>query len=230
MSLFPFFLPSSLAAEVMPEDLKDGNPNTNLLDKKDEDLCGTKTQDISTDCAQTESAQGESSSQESMDCSSAGGLEQSDSQSDKNNLSETQFPNGQKAKRPSSPGPQPAKATCVAADSSKPKPTLCPNNSPRKDVRTPSDIEMLSPTSPLSKFTNTNCPDKDQGCTTLEQDSRFAVSPEVDLQHFNKNNNSGCSAKDEVQQVGMETDGAEIADCRGACGILKSPSFANSKR
>lgn len=213
----------------MPEDLKDGDLNTNLLDKKDKDFCGTKTRDISQDSAQTGSKQGESSSQELMDCSSAGGLEQSDSTSEKNNLTETQFSNGQKSKRPSSPVPQPAKATCVAADSSNPKLTLCLKSSPRKDVSTPSDVEILSPTSPVSKLTTINSSDRDRDCTTFQQDSSF-VSQEVDSQHLNRNNNSGCSAKDGVQQVATETEDAEIADSMGACGVLKSPSFSNTER
>lgn len=220
------FLSSSLTADIKPEDLKDGVPNTNLIDKKDEDLCGAKTRDISKDCAQTRSTQEVPSSQQLMDCGSAGELEQSDSTSDKNNLAETQFSNGQKSKRPSSPGPQPAKATCVAPDSSNPKLILCLNNSPRKDVSTPSDVEMLSPTSPVSKSTFIDCSDK----TTCEQDSSFAMSQEVDSQHFHRDSNSGCSAKDGVQQVATETEDAEIAESRGACGLIESPSFTNFER
>lgn len=224
------FLSSSLAADIRPEDLKDGVPNTNVIDKKDEDLCVAKTRDISKDCTQTGSTQGVSSSQQLMDCGSVRGLEQSDSTSDKNNLAETQFSNGQKSKRPSSSGPQPTKATCVPADSSNPKLILCLNNSPRKDVSTPIDVEMLSPTSPVSKTTFINCSDKDQDCTTCEQDSSFAMSQEMDSQHFHRDDNSGCSAKDGVQQVATETEDAEIAECRGACGLIESPSFANFER
>lgn len=221
------FLSSSLAADIKPEGLKDDVPNS--IDKKDEDLCVAKTGDISKDCAQTGSTQEVPSSQQSMDCGSAGELEQSDS-NDKNNLAETQFSNGQKSKSPSSPGPQPAKANCVNTDSANPKLFLCLNNSPRKDVSTPSDVEMLSPTSPVSKSTFINCSDKDQDCTTCEQDSSFARSQEVESQDFHRGNNSGCSAKDEVQQVASETEEAEIAETRGACDIIKSPSFANFER
>lgn len=224
------FLSSSLAADIKPEDLKDSIPNTNLIDEKDEDLCGAKTLDISKDCAQTGSTQEVPSSQQLMDSGSAGGLEQSDGKSDKNNLAEAQFSNGQKSKRPSSPGPQCAKDTCVAADSSNRKIILCLNNSPRKDVGTPSDVEMLSPTSPVSKSAFINCSDKDQDCTTCEQDSSFAMSQEVDSQYFHSDNNSGCSAKDEIQQVATETEDAEIAESRGACGLIESPSLANFER
>lgn len=218
------FLLFSVAADIKPEGLKDGVPNKNLIDKKDEDLCGAKIRDISKDCAQTGSTQGVPSFQPLMDCGSAVGLEQSDTTSDKN-LAEPQFSNGQKSKRPSSPGPQPTKATCVAADSSNPKLILCLNNSPRKDVSTPSDVEMLSPTSPVSKSTFINCSDKDQDCTTCEQDCSFAMSQEVDSQHFHRDNNSGCAAKDGVRQVATETE-----ESRGACGFIESPSFANFER
>lgn len=217
-----------MAADIKSEGLKDSVPN--LIDKKDEDLCRAKIQDISKDCAQTGSTQGVPSSQPLMDCGSAEGLEQSDTPCDKNNLAETQFSNGQKSKRPSSPGPQPTKATCVAADSSNPKLILCLNNSPKKGVSTPSDVEMLSPTSPVSKSTFITCSDKDQGFTTCEQDSSFAMSQEVDSQHFHRDNNSGCSAKDGVQQVAKETEDTEIAESRGACGLNESPSFANIER
>lgn len=224
MSLFPLFLSSSLAADIKPEDIKDVIPNTNSVYKKDEDLCVAKSWDISKDCAQTGSTLSHdmSLSQQLMDFGSVKRLEQSDSTSDKNNLTEKQ--------RQSSAGPQPTRATCVTADSSNPKLILCLKNSPRKDVSTISDVEMLSPTSPVSKSTFTNCSDKDQDCTTCEQDSNFAMSQEVDSQHFHRDNHSGCSAKDVVQQVATETEDAEIAESRGACGVLESPSFANFER
>lgn len=224
------FLSSSLAADIKPEDLKDDVPNTNVTDKKDEDLRGAKTLDISKDCAQTGSTQGVPSSQQLVDFGPAGGLEQSDSTSDKNSSADAQFSNGQKSKRPSSSGPQRTKATCVAADSSNRKIILCLNNSPRKDGSTPSDVEMLSPTSPVSKSTFITCSDKDQDCSASEQDSSFAMSQELDSQYFHSDNNSGCSAKDGVQQVATETEEAEITDSRGACGLIESPSFANFER
>lgn len=218
-----YFLSSSLAADIKPEDLKYGLPNTNLIDKED-DLCRAKTQDIPKDCVQTWNAQGVQSSQQLMDYGSAAGLEQLDSTSDRDYLTETQLvsDNGQKSKRPSVPGRQPAKAACVAADSPNPKLILCLNNSPRKDVSTPSDVEMLSPTSPVSKSTFINCSDKDQDCATGGQDSSFAISQEVDSQHFYRDDNSGCSSK--------QTEDADIAESRGACGLIQSPSFANVER
>lgn len=212
-----------MAADVKPEDLKDDALKLNELDNKDEDLHEADTQGISKDCAQTEGTQSVPSSQNSMDCCPAGGLEESKNASDKSNLAETQF--FQKFKRSSSPGPQPAKNTCVAADSSKPKLILCLNNSPRKDVCTPSDVEMLSPSSPISKSTLINCSEKDLDCANCEQDSSFEMSQEMHS-HFVRDNDSGCSAKDEVQQVASETKDAVKAECSGACGLIENPSGA----
>lgn len=213
-----------MAADVKPEDLKDDFSQANVIDKKDEDLCEAITLDISQDCAQTESTQSVPLSQTAMDCGSAGGLEESDNASGKNNFTETEFSNDQKSKRPISPGPQPAKTTCYA-DSSNQNLILCFKNNPRKDVNTPSDVEMLSPTSPLSKSIPINSSEKDH-----EQHSSFAMSQEVDSQHGD--NDSGCSDKDRdrVQHVATETENAERAECSGACGLIESPSGAISER
>lgn len=211
-----------MAADVKNEELKDDallSSCLSELDNKDEDLHEADTQE-----AQTEGTQSVPSSQNAMDCGPAGGLEESENASDKNNLSEMQF--SQKSKRPSSPGPQPANNTVVAAaDSSTPKPIICLNNSPRKDVCTPSDVEMLSPSSPISKSTLINCSEKDLDCTTYEQDSSFEMSQEVHS-HFVRDKDSGCSAKDGVQQVASETKDAVKAECSGSCGLIENPSGA----
>lgn len=216
-----------MAPDIKAEDLKDDLSKANVIDKNDDDLCEANTQDMSQDCSQTEGIQSVPSSQTLMDCGSAGGLEESDNASGKNNLTEIESSNGQKSKRPSSPGPQPAKTTCVAADASNQKLTLSLKNSPRKDVNTPSDVEMLSPTSPLSKST-LDCSEKDHDST--EQDSSFAMSQEVDSQDVVGDNDSGCSAKDGVQRDTTETEHAERAECSGACDIIKNPSGASSER
>ncbi|XP_003964099.2 poly(ADP-ribose) glycohydrolase [Takifugu rubripes] len=217
----------SVAPDIKAEDLKDDLSKANVIDKNDDDLCEANTQDMSQDCSQTEGTQSVPSSQTLMDCGSAGGLEESDNASGKNNLTEIELSNGQKSKRPSSPGPQPAKTTCVAADASNQKLILSLKNSPRKDVNTPSDAEMLSPTSPLSKSTLFDCSEKDHDST--EQDSSFAMSQEVDSQDVVGDNDSGCSAKDGVQRDTTETENAERAECSGACDLIKNPSGASSE-
>lgn len=214
-----------MAADVKPEDLKDDFSQTNVIDKKDEDLCEAITPDVSQDCTQTENTQSVPLSQTSMDCGSAGGLDESDNASGKTNLTETEFSNGQKSKRPTSPGPQPVKTTCFAADSSNQNLILCFKNSPRKDVNTPSDVEMLSPTSPLSKSILINSSEKDH-----EQHSSFAMSQDVDTQHGVRDNDSGFSDKDRVQHVATERENAERAECSGACGLIESPSGPVSER
>lgn len=221
------FLSSSVVADIKAEDLKDDLSKANVIEKNDDDLCEANTQDMSQDCSQTEGTQSVPSSQ-TLDCGSAGGLEESDNATGKNNLTEIESSNGQKSKRPSSPGPQPAKTTCVAADASNQKLILSLKISPRKDVNTPSDVEMLSPTSPLSKSTLVDCSEKDHDST--EQDSSFAMSQEVDSQDVVRDSDSGCSAKDGVQHVATETENAERAECSGACDLIKNPSGASSER
>lgn len=218
-----------MAADIKAEDLKDDLSKANVIDKNDEDLCEANTQDMSQDCAQTEGTQSVSSSQ-TLDCAFAGGLEESDNASGKNNLTETESSNGQKSKRPSSPGPQPAKTTCVAADASNQKLILSLKNSPKKDVNTSSDVEMLSPTSPLSKPTLVDWSEKDPDFPTYEQDSSPAMSQDVDSQDVVRDSDSGCSAKDGVQHVATETENAERAECSGACDLIKNPSGASSER
>lgn len=224
------FLSSSVAADIKAEDLKDDLSKANVIDKNDEDLCEANTQDMSQDCAETEGTQSVPSSQTLMDCASAGALEESDNASGKNNLTEIESSNGQKSKRPSSPGPQPAKTTCVAADASNQKLILSLKNSPRKDGNPSSDVEMLSPTSPLSKSTLVDWSEKDPNFTTYEQDSSSAMSQEVDSQDVVRDSDSGCSAKDGVQRVATETKNAERAECSGACDLIKKPSGASSER
>lgn len=211
-----------MAADTRAEELKDDFSKANLIDKNDEDFREAQTQDMSQDCAQTESTQSVPSSQTLMDCGSAGRLEGSDNAS---NLTETESSHGQKSKRSSSPGPQP----CVAADSSNQKLILSLKSSPRKDVNTPSDVEMPSPTSPLSKSL-VDCSEKDHDSNTYEQDSSFAMSQEADSQDVVRDDDSGRSAKDGVQRVTTEAENAERAECSGASGLFENQSGASSER
>lgn len=205
----------SEAAEVMSQDVNNDDPKTNKQDGKDELFCGPQKTDTTKDCALTENSQDDVLSQTSMDCGSAGGLDESVPESSRSNTAQTHCSNGQKSKRPSSPGPHPVKTTCVAAHSPNPKLTLCLSNSPRKGVSTPSDVEMLSPDSPISKTMLVNSSaDKDHhGCACAE-DSSFAKE--------SQDPESGCSSKEKVHQGAMGTEIADIAENSGSSDMSQS--------
>lgn len=187
----------SVTAEVTPEGVKNDVPKTNLTDGKDELFCGPPKNDATKECAPAENTQDEVASQTSMDCGSAGGLDEAVTVT-----AQTHCSNGQKSKRSTSPSPHPVKTACVAAHSPNPKLTLCLSNSPRKGISTPSDVEMLSPDSPICKTMLCNSSaDKDHEESACAEDS----------QQFVKDFDSGCSAKEKVHLVAMGTEDAEYS-------------------
>ncbi|XP_069548795.1 poly(ADP-ribose) glycohydrolase [Brachyistius frenatus] len=223
----------SLTAEDKPEDLKTDVPQTNQTDGKDELLCEAQISDTAKDCVLTENTHDDIASQNSIDCGSAGELDESDLAGSKSNTAQTHCTNGQKSKRPSSPGPHPVKTTCVAAHSANPKLTLCPSISPSKVVSVPSDVEMLSPDSPVCKtMTINNCADKEYDGSASAEDSACAKAQVVEHQQTVKDSESGSSTKERVQLVAMGTEDAETAECSRSSNesqsgaILKSVSVA----
>ncbi|XP_059215112.1 poly(ADP-ribose) glycohydrolase [Centropristis striata] len=212
-----------VAAEVKPEAVKNDVQNTNLTDGKDELFCGPHTNDTTTDCA--ENTQEDVASQTSMDCGPAGVLEESVLAGSRSNTAQTQCSNGQKSKRSSSPGPHPVKTTCATAHSPNPKLTLCLSNSPRKGVSTPSDVEMLSPDSPICKTVLLNSSaDKDQDGSISAGDSGFAK----ESQQFVKDSDTICSAKEKVHPVTMGTEDAEIAEHSGCSDMSQDLTGSQS--
>lgn len=207
-----------MTAEVNSEGLKNDALQTNLTDGKDELFCGLQKHDSTKDSDPTENRQDDMASQSSMDCGSAGGLEESDPAGSRSNAAQTHCSNGQKSKRPSSPGPHPVKTTCVDAHSSNPKLTLF--LSPRKGVSTPSDVEMLSPDSPICKTMLINdSADKDHDGSACAEDSGFAKGQVVASQQFVNNSDSGSSAKEKSHLVTMGTEYAEVAECSGSSNM-----------
>uniref|UniRef100_A0A8D0APV9 poly(ADP-ribose) glycohydrolase n=1 Tax=Sander lucioperca TaxID=283035 RepID=A0A8D0APV9_SANLU len=165
-----------------------------------------------------------------MDCGSAGGLDESVLAGSRSNTAPTSCSNGQKSKRSTSPGPHPVKTTGVAAHAPNPKLTLCLSNSPKKGVSTPSDVEMLSPDSPICKTMFVTSSDKDLDGSACAEDSGFAK----ESQQFVKDSDSGCSAKEKVHLVAMGTEDAEIAEYSGSSDmsqdLIGSQSGALFKR
>ncbi|KAK5854060.1 hypothetical protein PBY51_015162 [Eleginops maclovinus] len=203
---------TSESAEVQPDGLKNDVPNTNLSDGKDELFCGPQKNDTSKDCAQMENSQGEVASQASMDCDSAGGLDESTPAGSGCNSAQSHCSNGQKSNRSTSPGPHLVKTTCVAAHSPNPKLTLCLNSSPTV-VSTPSDVEMLSPNSPIctTMLVNSSA-DKVHDDSACAEDSSSAK----ESQKCVKDSDSECSAKENLNPVSTGTEDAEIAEHSGS--------------
>ncbi|XP_078128609.1 poly(ADP-ribose) glycohydrolase [Sander vitreus] len=199
----------SMADEIKPEDVKNDVPTTKLTDGT---VCEPQKSDTFKDCALTENMQDDVASQTSMDCGSAGGLDESVFTGSRSNTAPTSCSNGQKSKRSTSPGPHPVKTTGVAAHAPNPKLTLCLSNSPKKGVSTPSDVEMLSPDSPICKTMFVTSSDKDLGGSACAEDSGFAK----ESQQFVKDSDSGCLAKEKVHLVAMGTEDAEIAEYSGS--------------
>lgn len=216
----------SKSAEVKAEDVNDDVSETNLTDGKDELSCGAEKHDNTKDSALSENTQDDTSSQTSMDCGSAGGLDESFISGDRSNTDQTHCPSLQKSKRSSSPG---LKATCVASHSPNPKLTLCLSISPRKGVSTPSDVEMLSPDSPMSKTMLVNhSAEKDHDGSACVEDAGYAEAQVMESQQFVKVSDSGGSAKEGVHPVAMGTEDAETAACSGSSDMSQDLTGSQS--
>uniref|UniRef100_A0A673CS91 poly(ADP-ribose) glycohydrolase n=1 Tax=Sphaeramia orbicularis TaxID=375764 RepID=A0A673CS91_9TELE len=206
------FVFCSVTADDKPDVQNDG-PKSDFTDRKDEFFdSGTNSRK---DCVITDNPQDEVASQNSMDCGSVTRLDESSLACSKSNVTQTHCSNGQKSKRPSSPGPHPVKTTCVAAQTPNPKLTICLSNSPLKGVNTPSDVEMLSPDSPVCK-TLSKPADRDCDDGTFSDDSGFAKAQVMESQQFVRDSDCRSLAKDRVHQVAVGTEDAEIAEYSGS--------------
>uniref|UniRef100_A0A665VVH2 poly(ADP-ribose) glycohydrolase n=1 Tax=Echeneis naucrates TaxID=173247 RepID=A0A665VVH2_ECHNA len=146
-----------------------------------------------------------------MDCESADGLDESGLAGSRCYSAQTHCSNGQKSKRPSSPGPHPVKTTCVDSHPQNPNVALCLSISPGKDVSSTNDVEMLSPDSPISKTVLIDSSaHKDQDDSTCAEDFEAQV---VKSQQFFNNSESGSFGKKRLQVVSMGTEDAEVAEC-----------------
>lgn len=211
---FIFFLfCSGLNAEVNQEDVKNDPPKTNLTDERDE----PQTSDATGYSAQTENTRDDVSSQNLMDCRSAGDTDEAVLTCSKNNTVPTQCSNGQKSKRPSSPGPHPSKTTCVAAHNTKLH--LCLSFSSKSPVCTPIDVEMLSPDSPVCKTMFNNSADQDCDGGFCAEHSAFAKAQVMESQQTIKDSDPGSSTKEREHLPAMGSEDAEIADHSGSSNM-----------
>lgn len=150
--------------------------------------------------------------QDPADCESAGEVDESVTMESRKNQAHTA--NGQKLREPSSQGPHPVKTTCVAAHPTNPKLTLCLSNSPTKVSGTPSDVEMLSPESPVCEIAN-SLSDICDGQGVCTQDAGFAKDPGMKSHQVVKDSDSGSLTKEKVCPVATRTkeDDAEMGEC-----------------
>ncbi|KAF7655915.1 hypothetical protein LDENG_00048490 [Lucifuga dentata] len=200
--------------EVKPEDVKN-----DVADGKDELFHGPQKPGSIKEYVSK-------GNESSLSCGSAGGLDEAGLAGSRNNTTQTHCSNGQKTKRSSSPGPRPVKTTCVTTHLSNPKLTLNLSSSPRKGVSTPSDVEMLSPDSPVcTNLLITNSADHD-GCAFAD-DSGIAKAQAMESQKFVKHSNSGSSSKERLPPVAMGTEDAELAACSGSSDM--SQDFSGSQ-
>lgn len=199
----------SLISEVKPE----------ATENKDEIFSRTKNQDMAEDCTLAENTQVDESSQDTMDCGSVGGLNESATAGNRSNTAH--YSNGQKTKRSSSPGPHPVKASCVTPDQ--------PAKTTAKGAKAHCEVDMQSPDSPLSKGALVNSsPDEDQYDTICGLDSLFTESQVMDSQPFVQDCDSECSSKDKAHLDAMGRGDAEASDCSGTCEMM-SQDFSDSQ-
>uniref|UniRef100_A0A3Q0SNG2 poly(ADP-ribose) glycohydrolase n=1 Tax=Amphilophus citrinellus TaxID=61819 RepID=A0A3Q0SNG2_AMPCI len=144
-----------------------------------------------------------------MDCGSASDVDESVLTGSRSNTAPTHCSDGQKSKRPSSPGPLPTKATCVSAPTTNAKLTLC--LSYKKPVCTQSDVEMLSPDSPVYKTMFNNSADQD-----CDGSSKAQV---MECQMTIKDSDPGSSTKEKDHVVAMGSEDAEIAEYSGSSNM-----------
>uniref|UniRef100_A0A667WFQ4 poly(ADP-ribose) glycohydrolase n=1 Tax=Myripristis murdjan TaxID=586833 RepID=A0A667WFQ4_9TELE len=212
----------SVTAEAKPEDANNDISKTNLTDGRDDLFCGPQKLERKNDGVIMDNTQDDPASQNSLDCGAASGLDEACFVGSGHIAAPMHCSTVQKSKRPSSPDPHPVKTTCVAAHSPNPKLTLCLHSSPKKAVSTPSDVEMLSPDSPLCKPLP-NSADKDHdGCAFTEQTSLQGAPRE-----FVKDSDSGCLVKDRDKPVAVGTEDAEKAECSGSSDM--SQDFSGSQ-
>lgn len=201
----------SVTPEVKSEDVKSGAPKTNLSDGEDELFSRPQKSDTTKDVVLTEDTQDDIVSLHSMDVGSAGGLDESDPAGSRSNTAQTHCSNGQKSKRPSSPGPHRVKATCVDGNVTQPL-CLTNSNSPMKDASISSDVEMLSPDSQQPMVTSSSS-EKVHDSSVCSEISGIAKAQES--HGFVNDCESGGLAQERAHQVAVGTGDAEIAECSG---------------
>ncbi|KAM6997259.1 poly(ADP-ribose) glycohydrolase [Tautogolabrus adspersus] len=210
--------------DVSKTDLSDGKQETGT--------CASEKCDTTKDCVPTENTQDDVESQNLMDCGSACGLDESVPEGSRSNQAQTHSSNGQKSNRPNSPGPHPVESTCLTANTANtpnPKLTICLTLGPGKGVSESSDVEMLSPDSPVcdTKLTN-NSADKDHDSSVCGEESGIGKAQVMESDLSVKDSDSGYSEKESVQLAAMGTQDVEVAECSGSSDMSQELTGSQS--
>ncbi|XP_056147633.1 poly(ADP-ribose) glycohydrolase isoform X2 [Lampris incognitus] len=183
----------------------------NLTEGTDDLFDRPKTVEKPNDCIVMENTENNRAPQNTIDCLSAD-VQDKSGFAGRNMKAQIHCSNGQKLKRPNSPDPHPVKTTCAASHSSSRMLILVPGSSPNKAVGTPSDVEMLSPDSPVDKFLPVNYVERVQDDSTM-------ISA-MDSQRFAKHSDFGNVAKD--KSATMVTEDGGKSKCCGSPGTSAS--------
>uniref|UniRef100_A0A1A8Q2H6 poly(ADP-ribose) glycohydrolase n=1 Tax=Nothobranchius rachovii TaxID=451742 RepID=A0A1A8Q2H6_9TELE len=211
----------SLSDEVKSDD---GGNERQQTDEKEELSHIAQTSNKTKDRVPVESLPDDLTSQNSVIFGSACRVEESVLADNRSNPDLSHSSNGQKSKRPNSPGSHPVKTTCVDTHSPTPKLTLNLSSSPRKAAGTPSDVEMMSPDSPGCKIMiNTSAHTFDDGSTCAEETTQT-----MEFQLESQYSNSGTSAKERVRPTPTSSGGVEIVECSGPSRMSPDPTETQS--
>lgn len=122
-----------------------------------------------------------------------------------------------------SAGSNPVKSTSSAGHSPNPKLTLCLSSSPLKGVRTPNDVEMLSPDSPASKTLHSPTEGAQEGIACSDSANTKALDS-----HPVKDTDCRRIAKDREGLVSLETEDSYLPECSSSPGGGKALRQAES--
>lgn len=186
--------------------------------EEDEVFSALHKSEATKECMLSENSENDIALQNSMDCGSAGAVDECALAGSRSNAAQTHSSNGHKSKTPNSPSSDSAKVTCAETQSANPKLTLCLSS--RKGPSTPSDVEMLSPDSPICKpALFNNSADKDYEGGACADDSGIAKAKLEESELFVGDSDCGGLVKEKAHVVAMGTRDAEIAEYSGSSDI-----------
>ncbi|XP_013860568.1 poly(ADP-ribose) glycohydrolase [Austrofundulus limnaeus] len=200
----------SLTDEVKPEEKSNDASQTN----ENVGLSAPPMSNTTKDPTPTEDMPSSLDSQNSMDCEPSHQPDESVLADNKSNAAVTPSSNGQKSRRPESPGPHPGKTTCVGACPENPKLKLCLKVGHRKVEGILDDEKVPSPDSPVCKTTfSNNSAVTCEGGSPCTEDSGFEKSRVVESQQAVNDSDSEKLAKGRVHPDINAEDEDEQMEC-----------------
>ncbi|XP_028983377.1 poly(ADP-ribose) glycohydrolase [Betta splendens] len=193
-------------AEVMPDDVA----NVDLSTSSTDGYFGCQKCDNTKHFMQSENMQDDKASPTSMDCGSASELDEADLGGNGKNAAQMHCSNGQKSRRPSSPGRHPVKKNDFERPSPNPEPTLCLSAATSSSAS--NDMEML--TSPDGSSCKINLMNNTADREHLEESGFAKFRPE-----FVVSSDSGSLAKDTCHMGTYMDPNNEIMECSGPSGV-----------